>query len=186
MLADARRIRLLAAGGLILAAAVVLRLLTGVPDDDPGDPTVDATGDASTSVAGEASTGTDPAPEAVTDGDEQQAEVDQALQVAETFAAEYLTWDPDEAHADRLARLTAHVTASLAEDLRVAHDHAGDDQDLAQSVDVDASQTLTVRRHQIEATVAADIVSDDAEPVPTNLTVVLRQESGRWAVDDLR
>jgi len=184
MLADSRRVRLLVLGGLILAAAVLLRLATGQP---PAERAAPDSGAVATAVPGSVAAA-DPARERRAEPDD--IEIAEAHAIAEDFAQSYLTWLTDEPHGDRIDRISEHTTADLAETLAGSYDLAVTDRDEdagggEQAAEVLAIQTLTARRHHIEVAVMAEVTGENAV-VPTSLTVLLIEEGGRWLVDDLR
>jgi hypothetical protein len=189
MLADPRRIRLLVTGGLILLAAVALRLITG----GPGEPPPAA---APTPVVAEAEPEArdGSAPEHGRLAERDEPDVDDAHRVAADFAREYLRWSADEPHADRTERLAAHATRDFASELAEARPlGTADAEELedgwSQTVEVLETQTLTVRGRSVEVGVMSEVTATDEDGrgrTPTSLTVVLREEADAWRVDDLR
>ncbi len=197
MLADPRRLRLLIAATVILLAGLVLRVLT------PTDPTSGPPGEVAEQAATPSGTDRDSSGSANTDerstdpgpvDEPDRATVDTAREVAALFAAEYLTSTPDEDHAERTARITAHTTDRLTDAIAAARRAGTADADQGpQEVEVVDTQTQTVRPRAIEVTVITELTTtggegDGGEQVttPTNLSVVLREEDGAWLVDDLR
>lgn len=190
MLADPRRIRLLLVGGTILLAAVALRLATGGnadPASAPTAPTFAVNGQPPDTDDG------DPSPSPV--GDEiDEATLDETHEVAAAFAREYLTWTAAESATDRADRIAVHATRAFAAEIADARaagaaDAANRDGGWSQTAEVADTQTSTARPRHIEVTVMAEVktVEDgDERTVPTNLTVVVREEAGAWRVDDLR
>jgi hypothetical protein len=189
MLADARRVRLLVAGGLILLAATLLRLTTApnaITDADAGE-------QAAVSTAAEATTpdrgnGRSGSHDDAVGPEPEQLELDEAHQVAADFAVNYLTWRPEETHAQRLDRLTAHTSDDLAAQLQDARGagEAANGPAEEQTAEVTATQTLTVRQTAVEIAVMTELTTPGQDPVPASLTVVLTKQDGRWVVDDLR
>ena len=187
MLADPARIRLIVVGGAILAAAVILRLVTG-SDAEPAPPS-----SAPVTASDDQAAEPDDRGPAADPGDQvgDEEDLDQAHAAAAAFAEEYLTWVGDESTADRAVRIGDHASRSFAAQLADAQTSGAadtdDDAQVDQTVQVLDTQTTTTRAHHLEVAVMAEATATDAdEPVPTNLTVVLRQEAGRWVVDDLR
>jgi hypothetical protein len=138
-------------------------------------------------------------PEAPADGTSEGPEgptsssLDRAHVAAANFTHEYLTWSPDESHADWVARLAGHCTPELAADIADARrlgaaDAADRGDGWSQAAEIRGTQTLTVRTRGVEIMVLAEVTTDgsDATVTPTNLTVALREEDGAWLVDDLR
>jgi predicted DNA binding protein len=192
MLADPRRVRLLIAGSLILLAATLLRLTTDVTV-----PTASVDADARVRVA--ATTASEAAAQDRDNGrsgshddavgpEPEQLELDEAHQVAADFAVNYLTWRPEETHAQRLDRLTVHTSDDLAAQLEDARGtgEAADGPAEEQAAEVTATQTLTVRQTAVEIAVMTELTTPGQDPVPASLTVVLTTEHGGWIVDDLR
>jgi hypothetical protein len=139
-------------------------------------------------------------PERETDGASQGPEeptvasLDRAHDAAANFAHAYLTWSPDESHADRVARIANYSTRELAADIADARqlgaaDEADRGEEWSQTAEILGTQTLTVRSRHVELVVLAEVTtagSDATTVTPTNLTVVLREDEGAWLVDDLR
>jgi hypothetical protein len=192
MLADPRRLRLLIAGGIILLAATLLRLNT-----DPTAPSasIDADTGEPTAVSTTAESGAVDRDRGRTDshgdasGPEPDLELDEAHQVVADFTVAYLTWRPNETHAQRLDRLTnTHTSDDLAAQLADAPGaaEAADGPAEEQAAEVTATQTLTVRHTAVEIAVMTELTTPGQDPVPASLTVVLTRQDGRWVVDDLR
>lgn len=190
MLADPARIRLMVVGGAILVAAAILRLATGNDAEPTTPPPASVTvSDEQAAERNDRDTAPDLGDEA---GDEEEA-LEQAHAAAAAFAEEYLTWAGDESTADRAARIGDHASASFATQLADARTSGAADADtdaqVDQTVEVLGTQTTTSRSRHIEVTVMTEVTvieDDEDRTVPTNLSVALRQEDGRWVVDDLR